>query len=44
MIIVCVLINAFHDIAIINYEYAILKDDKVTKNKGKEVSKSSLKK
>jgi len=44
MIIVCVLISAFHDIALINYEYAIIKDDKVTKNKGKEISKPPLKK
>jgi len=44
MIVVSVLISAFHDIAVINYEYAIIKDDKITKSKGKEISKPPLKK
>jgi len=44
MIVIWVLINGLQEITLKNYEQHSLKDDKITKIKGKEVSKSPIKK
>lgn len=44
MIVIWVLINGLQDITLRNYEQNSVKDDKITKIKGKEISKAPPKK